>query len=260
LKIYIHTDLEGISGIDCMDMIQKEDPRREFSIGRLVEDINAAVDGAFAGGATHVTVLDSHAGGRNVDPSLIDNRAEFDYKENRKWWGKLDESYDGTFFIGAHAMAGTINGFLDHTQSSKSWYNYRINGRRMGELAQWAIVASHFNVPMLMVSGDDAACAEAREFFNPIECVSVKRGIGRNKAELVDPDSAVEMIRETAKSSMSLVGKAKPFKPILPMEVILELYRSDFCDNLVNIPGVERVDARTVRKIANNYLELFFNK
>jgi D-amino peptidase len=256
MKIYIHTDLEGISGIDSLEMFRPGTPGYNFAIERLMIDVNAAIEGAFAGGATHVTVLDSHGGGGNFNISLLDKRADFDRKENKKWWGKLDNSYSGTFFIGAHAMAGTMNAFLDHTQSSQSWYNYRVNGRKMGELAQWAMVAAHFNVPMLMVSGDEAACIEARQFFHPIECAPVKRGIGRNKAELFDLDKAVSDIYEAAKRAISLVGKAKPFKPILPMEIILELCRSDFCDAIANNPGVERLDARTVRKIAASYLEL----
>jgi len=258
MRIYIHTDLEGISGIDSIEMINRNDSKHSYAIARLMADVNAAIDGAFAGGATHVTVLDSHGGGGNFDISLLDKRAELDTKENGKWWGKLDDSYDGTFFIGAHAMAGTMNGFLDHTQSSMTWYNYWVNGRRMGELAQWAMVAGHFGVPMLFVSGDEAACTEARQFFHPLECIAVKRGIGRNRAELVDPQRAVESVREGACRAMKLVGKAKPFTPLLPMEIKLELYRSDYCDEIASKPGVERLDARTVRKIAHSCLDLFF--
>jgi D-amino peptidase len=258
MRIYIHTDLEGISGIDCPEMILKENERYDYSIKRLMEDVNAAVDGAFQGGATHVTVLDSHGGGGNFDLTLLDPRADVDMKVNKKWWGKLDDSYVGTFFIGAHAMAGTMNGFLDHTQNSKSWFNYRLNGRRMGELAQWAIVSGNFGVPMLMVSGDEAACTEAHTFFNPIECAAVKRGNGRNSAILVDNDEAVELIRTAARKSIELVGKAKPFKPIIPMDIRLELYRTDFCDGIANKPGVERLDARTVRKVSSDYCDIFF--
>lgn len=221
-------------------------------------DVNAAIDGAYAGGATHVTVLDSHGGGGNFDATLLDKRAELDLKENGKWWGKLDDSYGGTFFIGAHAMAGTINGFLDHTLISMSIFNYRVNGRKVGELALWATVAANFNVPLLMMSGDDAACFEARQFFNPVECVTVKRGLGRNRAELVEPDKAASGIREAAKKAMSHIGRAKPFKPILPMEVKLELNGSDYCEEYITIPGVERIDARTIRKMAGSYLEVLF--
>ncbi|MDD5603650.1 MAG: M55 family metallopeptidase [Eubacteriales bacterium] len=257
MKIYIHTDLEGISGIGKMEMIDRAGPDFQEAVSLMMGDINAAVEGAFEGGAKEVTVLDSHGGGGNFDMGALDKRAVTDPKENKKWWGMLDESYCGTFFIGAHAMAGTINGFLDHTQSSKTWFNYIVNGRRMGELAQWAIVAGHFGVPMLMVSGDEAACAEARQFFGNIECVPVKQGLGRNRAMLYDPGECRQKIRLAAARAVSMSDKARPFKPLLPMEIKLELYRSDYCDSIAAREGVERLDARTVRKIAATGLDLF---
>ena len=113
MKIYIGTDLEGISGIDCIEMIQPGDSRYLESIERLMADLNAEIDGAFAGGATHVTVSDGHCTGKNFDISLLDPRAELDEARGEK----MDAGYDGAFIIGAHAMAGTLNGFLDHTQS-----------------------------------------------------------------------------------------------------------------------------------------------
>lgn len=219
-------------------------------------DLNAAVDGAFAGGAEHVTVLDSHGGGGNFILDLLDERAENDTKPNKKWWGILDDSYDATFFIGAHAMAGTINGFLDHTQSSVHWYNYSVNGRRMGELGQWAMVAGAFDVPMAMVSGDEAACVEARQFFQPLETATVKRGIGRNRARLVDPEKAREDIREAARQAISIIPETRPFAPTKPMEIILEFTRADYCDD-VAARGAERIDARTVRKVTSDSLALF---
>jgi len=163
-KIYIHTDLEGVSGIDRGEMVAYDSPDYRYCVERLMADVNAAVDGAYAGGADHVVVLDSHGGGGNFDLGLLDKRAEHDPKANKKWWGMLDESYYGSFSIGAHAMAGTLHGFLDHTQSSESILNYYANGRKMGELAQWAMVAGHFGVPMLMVSGDQCGVNEQRSF------------------------------------------------------------------------------------------------
>jgi len=257
MKIYIHTDLEGISGVDDMEIMPREHPKHGFTRERLMADLNAAVDGAFAGGADHVTVLDSHGGGGNFLLDLLDERAENDTRPNKKWWGILDETYDGTFFIGAHAMAGTINAFLDHTQSSKTWFSYSLNGREMGELAQWAAVAGHFGVPMLMVSGDEAACVEARAFFDPVETANVKRGVGRNRAELVDLDEACSRIRRAARGAVSLVGKARPFRPTTPMEIILTFCRADYCDVAAGHEGVERLDARTVRKVTSNALDLF---
>jgi len=256
MKIYIHTDLEGVSGIDNIEMMSRDHERHMEARENLMADLNAAVDGAFAGGADHVTVLDSHGGGGSFILDMLDDRAENDTKPNKKWWGILDESYDATFFIGAHAMAGTINGFLDHTQSSTSWYNYYVNGRRMGELGQWAMVAGAFGVPMAMVSGDEAACVEARQFFHPVETAIVKSGVGRNRAMLVDLEEARAHIREAARRSISIVKDARPFVPSKPMEIILEYTRSDYCDSAV-ARGAERIDARTVRKVTDSGLDLF---
>lgn len=115
----------------------------------------------------------------------------------------------------------------------------------------------HFNVPMLMVCGDDAACTEAYSFFNPIECAAVKRDNGRNTAVLADENEAPERIRSAACKSLALVGRARPFRPVLPMEIKLELYRSDFCDKIAGRMDVERLDARTVRRVSNNRLDIF---
>ncbi len=257
MKIYIHTDLEGVSGIDTFEMMQRDSERYRECCELLMGDVNAAVDGAFAGGAEHVTVLDSHGGGGNFLLEMLDARAVNDTKPNKKWWGIMDESFAGTFFIGAHAMSGTMNGFLDHTQSSIHWHDYSINGRRMGELAQWALVAGNFGIPMLMMSGDEAACVEARQFFHPLETAAVKRGIGRNRAELVDVEEARARIREAARRAVSLVGQAKPFAPLKPMEILLEYNRADYCDAVAGRPGVERLDARTVRKVTSDPLDLF---
>ncbi|MHC4713839.1 MAG: M55 family metallopeptidase [Planctomycetota bacterium] len=257
MKIYVHTDLEGVSGIDNMDMIQIDDARFQESRERLTEDVNAAVAGAFEGGAKHVTVLDSHGSGvENIIWEKVDKRAERDTKPTKKWWGILDETYDATFFIGAHAMAGTINGFLDHTQSSRSVYNWYYNGRKCGELAQWALVAGHFGVPLVMVSGDEAAVAEAHAFFNPVETAAVKRGKGRNFAVLYDHEDAHGRIREAARSAIPLAAVAKPFTMTLPIEVVLDLNRSDYADETAKGEGVERIDARRVRKIAESALDI----
>jgi D-amino peptidase len=253
VKIYIHTDLEGVAGLDREEQRQKEKAELyRQSCEKLMLDVNAAVAGAFEGGAEVVTVLDSHGGGGNFIVEMLDERADHDTKENRKWWRRLDDSYDGTFFIGAHAMAGTINGFLDHTQSSLTWFTFSINGRPSGELAQWAVVAGGFGVPMLMVSGDAAACAEARAFFNPIETAPVKQGTGRNAALGLPEDEARVVIRSAARRAMSLVGKAKPYQPLKPMDIRITYTRSDYCDAIAQREGWERMDARTVRRVTDD--------
>jgi D-amino peptidase len=226
-------------------------PGHEFGLKRLMLDVNAAVEGAFEGGANAVYVVDGHGGGNNFIKEMLDPRAiqvkggEFSQKLKN---GEIDAYMS----VGAHAMAGTINAFLDHTQNSKVWYNYIVNGRKSGEIAQGAIIAGIYDVPVVMVTGDEAACVEAKAFLGDIECAVVKYGIGRNNARLVDLDEALGRIRKAACDSMKLIGKIRPYKPILPMEIKLELYRSDMCDEIMARNAnnaVERLDARTVRKV-----------
>jgi len=256
-KIYIHTDMEGCSGIDRGEMVPHDSPDYRYCVERLMADVNAAVDGAFLGGADFVTVLDSHGGGGNFDLSLLDPRADNDTKENKKWWGKLDESYYGCFFIGAHAMAGTLHGFLDHTQSSESIYNYSVNGRKMGELGQWAMVSGHFNVPMLMVSGDQCGVNEAAQFFAGAETAAVKVGLSRLRAALVPLDEAEDRIRRAAKRAVQKTERPLPFKPLLPIEITIDFTRTEYCDSAVKSPSCERIGARTARKVADNYLDFW---
>jgi D-amino peptidase len=257
MKIYIMTDLEGVSGVDNYDMIQPDNPRFEESRLRLTEDVNAAVAGAFEGGATEVMVLDGHHKGYgNIIWEKIDPRATKDERPNKNWWSSLDSTFGGTFFVGAHAMAGTMNAFLDHTQSSLSWYDYYVNGRKFGEIGQWALCAGHFGVPLVMVAGDDAAVVEAYQFFNPVETAAVKRGVGRMSAVLVDLAEAHCRIRDAAGAAMSHVGKAKPFTTALPAEIILDLMRTEHADSHAKEPGVERVGPRRVRKIAASALDI----
>jgi len=238
-----------------MEMMQPDSPQYDYCLQRLMADTNAAVDGAFAGGADEVVVWDGHWKGENFIKGMLDSRA---VQAEGGFIESFDESFDAVMFVGTHAMAGTLNGFLDHTQNSRQWYNYYVNGRKTGEIGQWGIIAGHFNMPVIMVSGDQAACVEARQFFGTVECAVVKYGIGRNKAALVNEDEALELIREAARKSISRIGEIKTYKPLVPLDIKLELYRSDFCDEISIKQGVERIDARTVRKIAKTGLEIFF--
>jgi D-amino peptidase len=263
MKILIMTDLEGISGVDTIEKVSDVGtPGHRFALERLMLDLNSAVDGAYEGGATLVYVVDGHGGGNNFLTEMLDPRAVH-LKDSESWQKVVtDGEIDAYMQIGAHAMAGTINGFLDHTQSSKSWFNYIVNGRKSGEIAQGAIFVGAFDVPCIMVSGDEAACVEAKAFLGGIECAVVKYGVGRNKAKLVDLDEALKRIKAAARDSLKLVDKIKPYKPLLPMEIKLELYRSDMCDALMErCKDIERLDARTVLKLVykvEGYRDILF--
>jgi D-amino peptidase len=260
MNVLIMTDLEGISCVDSIEQMSGDGYK--FACERLMLDLNAAVEGAIEGGAKNVYVVDGHAKGSNFIYEMLDKRAKA---------VKLDEYHpmlqnreiDAYMKIGCHAMAGTLNGFLDHTMSSATWYNLFINGRKCGEIALGAMYVGAYGVPTVMVSGDEAACMEARDFLGDIVTVPVKYGIGRNKACCRPSDEAISMIREGAKNAMGLIGKTHPLKPVLPAEIILEYCRSDYCDEAFknNRQTAERLDARSLRKVITRiekYSDLFF--
>jgi D-amino peptidase len=255
MKIYIMTDLEGISGVSeaaCMERgsLFYHDARRY-----LMGDLNAAIAGCFDGGADAVVVRDGHGGGINFIMDQLDERVVHDFG-SKPWTGMLDESFDATMIVGQHAMAGTLNGFLDHTMSSASWWEYSINGRPHGELGMWAAIAGHYGVPLIFVSGDRAGCEEAARFIEGVVTVPVKEGRGRNRASCRPVRQAQEEIRAGVRRAVQGAGKVKPYKIKLPATVQLVYYRSDMADDAVSRPGVERVDARTVRKQVQSALDI----
>jgi len=254
-KIYIIADMEGISGIDKGEMLSDESTEFNFCVERLMADVNAAIDGAFLGGAEYVAVLDCHNGGGNFNVSLLDKRAVLDDRTQNEWNLLLDESYWGIFVIGAHAMAGTMNAFLDHSMSGLQIYNFNINGERVGELGTFAMTGSHFGVPTIMMSGDQAAADEAVGLINGIETAVVKIGISKMQAQLLPNIEAENLIRQTAKLAVEKDERPDLFCPNLPMEIKIEYTQTDFCDNVVSSPNVKRIDARTASKISNSYLD-----
>ena len=255
MKVLIMTDLEGISGVDTIDMIDEANVElNRFARERLMADLNAAVAGCLDAGADEVYVVDGHGGGNNFYPELLHPAAKqvrgLCVGELKAWEDIIRTGCDAYLEVGCHAMPGTLNGFLDHCQSSRSWYNNKINGRCCGEIAQGALFAGAFGVPFVMMSGDDAACLEARAFLGNIETASVKTGIGRNRARCIPLDEAEARIREAACRGVQRRSEIRPYKVTMPMEIRLELYRSDMADALCErYPHIERVDARCVRTV-----------
>jgi len=256
MKIYILADMEGISGIRKMNQVQSDSP--EYAEGRvlMMKDINAAVDGAFLGGATEVVVADTHGGGGQVRIAEMDSRAVYEMPGAGSMMPSLDKTFDGVILLGHHARAGTLNGFLDHTMNSGAWFEYRINGKIVGEIGIEAAYAGHFNVPVIMVSGDVATAKEARATLGSVECAVVKWGIGRNKAKCLPLDKAHAIIRETTQQAVSKAGSFRAFKPKLPATIQLTLYRTDYAEEYASRPGVERISARTVQRVATSLKDI----
>jgi len=251
MNIYIYTDLEGITGVTDIDQVLKDNGIEGYESSRpkLMADVNAAVAGCFDGGAENVYVWDGHGGGENFIPGTLDPRAIQVPKSNMSAEMMKEWKIDAFMIVGVHAMMGTQSAFLDHTQSSKTRFECRINARPVGEIGQYAVYAGYYDIPIVMVSGDEATCQEARTFCGNIATAAVKYAVKRNTAIPYPDDECRRKIHDAAMRGMSLIGKIKPYKTQFPCELVTEYTRADYCDAVCERPDVMRIDARTAKKI-----------
>jgi len=175
MKIYVMTDLEGVAGVmNFADWCHPDGRYYEKAKELLTLEVNAAVEGFFAAGADEVIVADGHGHG-GLDPLLLDDRAQLLRGWPSGWPLLLDETYDAVAWVGQHAKAGTEYAHLAHTQSFE-YVDLAVNGVSIGEFGQLALCASELGVRSILLSGDRAACLEARALVPGIETAEVKRG------------------------------------------------------------------------------------
>jgi D-amino peptidase len=226
-KIYVMTDLEGVSGVFKFAQTREKDtPLNIQACEYFMGDLAAVVRGLRDGGADEVVVIDGH-GSQAIIPHLMEPGARYVTGLPRPGTGNwsLDESFAGVVQFGAHAMKGTPDGVLNHTQSSKSENRYWYNGIESGELAQFALVAGHYGVPTILVTGDVAACREATKFFGQ-ECVTVavKEGVSREAAILYPFEETRKALYEGAKKAIAAIPKCKPYVLEMPIKAKVEYF------------------------------------
>ncbi|MEO6222861.1 MAG: M55 family metallopeptidase [Vicinamibacterales bacterium] len=212
-KVYISVDMEGISGINGDD--QTAAGAAEYGRARklMAEDANAAIRGAFEGGATDVLVNDSHGGQRNLLPEDLDSRARLishSFKRHGMMEG-LDESFDAILFVGYHAKADSPRGVFAHTGSGVV-KDLIVNGKSVGEGGMNAALAAWFGVPVVMVTGDDVAVEQQKETVSGVRGVAVKRAINGRAVELRPLADARREIQLAARESVAASRKSAPVR------------------------------------------------
>lgn len=249
MKIYIAADMEGISGISTPDYVTKDGSL--YATGRklLTQDINAAVRGAFDGGADQVIVADVHGGRVNVLVEELDPRALLISGWPRQpRFPFLDKSVDGVFLLGYHAMAGTPGANLEHTMTSAQWHCFRVNGKPYGELAIDAELAAEAGVPVVMVSGDDKLCREAEQWLGVVETAMVKQGLGRQSALCLSPERGQQLVYDRAKRAVERLASGESFfLPEIPSPARVAItYKMVPDADEANVFGTKRLDGYTV--------------
>lgn len=253
MKIGIMTDMEGLAGVDHWDQCYATDdnsPDYLHGLEQLSADTNATIAGCFEAGATEVVVWDGH--GRNRQAAFT--RVTLDPRAVHKKlirgaplrFEGLDEKMRGVLMVGQHAMAGTLNGFLDHSQCPKEICRYLINGVEHGEMSQFALFAGSYGVPLVHVSGDEALCAEAHRLFPWVRHTATKRGTGWATCKLYPVDEVRTKIRRDVAASLRQIGAAQTWGMPAPLKVTVEYAWSALADERAVVTGVQRLHARTV--------------
>lgn len=210
-KVYISVDMEGISGVNGDN--QTSAAGAEYGRARklMAEDANAAIRGAFEGGATEVVVNDSHGSQRNILPEDLDPRVRL-ISHSFKRYGMmegLDSTFDAVIFVGYHAKAGSPRGVFAHTGSGVL-RDLQINGLSVGEGGMNAFLARWYGVPVILVTGDDVAVEEQKATVPTVRGVVVKRAINSRAVELRPLADARRDIQDAAKAAVAAARKAPP--------------------------------------------------
>jgi D-amino peptidase len=238
--------MEGVAGIVRWQQVAGGE--KLYDEGRVLytEEINAAVRGAKAAGATKIVVMDNHGAGGAYDfnsllPDLLDPACEYVVQQEwTEYTGFLEAGCDAALLVGMHAMAGTADGVLSHTVSGQAWQNLRFNGTLVGETGINAAVCGHWGAPVVLVTGDRAVCKEGRKLLGDgLTTVEVKEGIGRFSARSKTPAEARELIEEGARKALSDLSAVAPYDPGRPCEIAIEFTTPDRLQEYRNRKDVE---------------------
>lgn len=261
MKILIATDMEGITGVTTWDQVNPSHAEYARFRKLMTQDVNAAVRGAYDAGADEVIVADGHWNGSNILIEELDSRAVLNSGSPSPFsmMQGIDETIDGVMFIGYHARNGSPNAILDHTWSSKSVANVWLNDILTGEYGLNAAVAGHFGVPVIMVSGDQTACAQMTELLGDVETAVVKQASGRFAAECLPPQVTEEAICLSAERAVARLAQGEvpdPFVLDTPITATVEFFSSDMADRATRIPFTKREGTRvslTAQEMASAY-------
>jgi D-amino peptidase len=259
-KIYVSVDLEGIGGIVSTVQVGIVENAFYSEARRLMAgEANAVIEGINQAGGLAV-IGDSHGNELNIPIELLKGDFLLCCGQDKmlSMMGGIDETYSGVILLGYHSRFGTPMAIMDHTYSPTTLRELRINGVPVGESEINAEVAGYFNVPILMVSGDDVTMAQVRKSFPTIETVAVKKSIGRYSALCEPVDKVRKRLTEAARmvtENIEKYGYLYKSKPPIHMEFAWNTaVMAEMC---TYVPGVVRVDERTTAYECDDYIQAF---
>lgn len=258
MKVYIFTDMEGISGISSSEFVRTDG--RHYAEGRryYTWDANACIRGCFEGGAAGVILRDGHGGGTHFLWDELDPRAEVVQGDSGSLRFPGINECQALILLGYHAMAGTAGALLEHSYSSAAIQNLWLNNRRVGEIGIDAAIAAEHNVPTVLVTGDDYACHEASEWIPGVSICVVKQGITLNGARLLPKEEAHRRIAAAAAAAVGAAAKTplmQVSKPVTVRKEVIERGRLPSADR----GNLKIVDGRTCEATDESVERAFFS-
>ena len=262
MRVLIISDMEGVAGIVNWVQVDGSEADAAYHEGRRLytQEINAAVRGAKTAGATEIVVTDCHGAGKHWNfnsliPEELDPACEFVVQQ--KWTEYteiLEQGCDAALFVAMHAKAGTPGGVMSHTVSGQAWRELQFNGVSVGETGINAALCGTWNCPVVLVTGDEAVCREARHLLGDgLTTVAVKKGLGRFSARNVTPARARTLIENGARRALQDPTAVKPYDPGRPCEIRIDFTTPDRLVEYRNRNGVEQIDTLTLVSRADDW-------
>jgi D-amino peptidase len=249
MKIFLSSDMEGTAGVVAWDQCVGDGPEAAAGRRLLLDEVNAAIEGAVAGGATEVVVNDSHYQMRNLPPGALAGEASYISGSHKPLYMMqgLDASFDAVLFVSYHGSVGVPAG-LSHTYSPRTVVEARINGTVTGEAGINALVAAHYGVPVVLVTGDRCACEETAALIPGVHTAVVKEHVSRLAAHRLHPARACQLIREAATKAVAGAAAAGP-PPYATPVAWTSVRNTDIAGAATWVRGVDRTGPRAAGQV-----------
>src|SRR5215467_6545974 len=247
MKILISADMEGATGVTWPADVEPGTEQWQRCRRMFTSDVNAAVAGCYEGGAIWILINEAHATMRNLLLEELDPRAVMltgRHKDLSMVEGIQHNDVDGVAFVGYHAAAGA-EGVLAHTYLANSITAITVNGERASEGLLNSNVAAEYGVPIVLVTGDDRTCADAKGYAPGVPAVAVKDCVSRYAAVCRPPEVTAEAIRSAARDGMKLAGRVAPAGEV-QFSVEIEVDAAQLAQSAAIVPTVRRTGDRSV--------------
>ena len=258
LRVYISADMEGVVGAVTGEQLGPGGFEYERFRELMTREVLAAIEGAREAGADEILVSDSHGNGQNLVLELLPP----DIQVIRSWPRPLmmmqgvERGFDAAVFLGYHSGTTNPEGVRAHTISSANLTAVRLNGIAMPEGGINAAIAGHFGVPVVMISGDDAAVAEVRRIVGDVEGAVVKWSLSFHSARTLMPRAAYELIRQKVAAGLGRLDELEPYRLETPVELEVSFKHYRPPQLLAYLPGVERTDSHTIRFVGEDMVQV----